>query len=552
MKFIFHLIGCENKYRRVDAYPFRRTCFAWPYLLACAALALGEALGFACGAYSAFWPLALFSLVLLSLVGYGWELPHWPHLALFFLGLTLALFSESRRTLVFNQCDYSSAPFSADFKINGNLICSSNYTSFDSSVHGVPVRVIIRNPSCHSTPTSCNNPSAASSCCRALVVPQPASSCCRALVVSPCSNMLADPRTADGGGEASCPAIGEIWRCTGWLERKPRDERDRRTLWVSGRGTSAVRVAPSSISPINGFLSRLRSRLSAAAGIGLSHDPLAADLDRAIVLGERANLPRSTRRMFADAGTIHVFAISGLHVGVIAWMIVYFLMSLFFFPLRFVVLPLIPILGGYVLMIGAPPSAVRAAVMSVIYFAAPMFFRRPDSLVSWAITFLVFHILLPNSLYNVGSLLSFTVMLGILLYLRWAETFKSEKLAAYGVSPAAWAAGVGIAAHVFSRITPGGLLANIALIPLASFCVIFGALGAVTGLFSDFLASHFNNAAALLIQAMSAISWAVTQLPYANLEVAPWGFWSCAAWYSVLILTLYLIRSVYIHNKEYI
>ena len=523
MKFIFHLIGCENKYRRVDAYPFRRTCFAWPYLLACAALALGEALGFACGAYSAFWPLALFSLVLFSLIGYGWELPHWPHLALFLLGLTLALFSESRRTLVFNQCDYSSAPFSADFKINGNLICSSNYTSFDSSVHGVPVRVIIRNPSC-----------------------------CPALVVSPSETVSPTPSLADGGGEASRPALGEIWRCTGWLERKPRDERDRRTLWVSGRGTSAVRVASSSISPLNGFLSRLRSRLSAAAGIGLSHDPLAADLDRAIVLGERANLPRSTRRMFADAGTIHVFAISGLHVGVIAWMIVYFLMSLFFFPLRFVVLPLIPILGGYVLMIGAPPSAVRAAVMSVIYFAAPMFFRRPDSLVAWSITFLLFHILLPTSLYNVGSLLSFTVMLGILLYLRWAETFKSEKLAAYGVSPAAWAAGVGIAAHVFSRITPGGLLANIALIPLASFCVIFGALGAVTGLFSDFLASHFNNAAALLIQAMSAISWAVTQLPYANLEVAPWGFWSCAAWYSVLILTLYLIRSVYIHNKEYI
>lgn len=513
MSLLHILTGCAESPKRVDAYPFRKSNFAWPYLSICAALATGEALGFASSPANAWWPLVLTMLILWSLIGFGWEIPRWHYGAIFLLGFTLSLYCESCRARIFNQCDYSSSPLAEDFTIDGRVKSTRKYLSFDSRIEGVDVRVMIRKPQADTNG-----------------------------VVTCGSIVLSDI--------ADVPSVGDLWHCSGWLERKARGERRRRTLWVCGRGSSAACVREASPDSLEARLQRLRERLSENIGYGLFHDPQAADLDRAMILGLRADLPRETRQMFADAGTVHVFAISGLHVGVIAWLLVYLLMSVFCFPLRWVALPLAPLLCFYVMMIDAPPSAVRAVTMSVVYFAAPLFFRRSDSLVAWSITFMIFHILNPAMLMNVGSLLSFTVMLGILLYVRWAEVFKREWLLTWGVSIAAWLSGLAIAAHVFERFTFGGLLANLVVIPLASLAVVMGFLGSTTGFIWPWLSSHFNNAAALLIQAMSGISWLVTEIPYANLVVAPWPLWMCFAWYAVLVMIFWLIRSVYIHHRQ--
>lgn len=511
MNFLAYLAGTDVEVRRSNAYPFRRVDFALPYLAVCVLLAAGEALGFSASPASALWPLALFVLILWVLIGYALEVPYWSYWGALLLGFVLALYSESRRARVFDQCDYTSSPLASEFAVEGRAKVTKRYFSFDSTVDGVEVRVMVRRP------------------------------------------------FAEGGGECTrpdrpviVPAVGEVWDCAGWLERKPRGERRRRTLWVCGHGSRSERVSESAPTSLGARLRRLREALSSNVGYGLSHDQLAADLDRAIILGERTALPEDVKRMFVDAGTMHVFAISGLHVGVVAWMLVYVLMSAFCFPLRWVAVPLTPILCGYVLMIGAPPSAVRAAVMSVVYFAAPMFFRRSDSLVSWAVTFVVFHLLDPATLLSVGSMMSFTVMLGILLYIRWAKAFGSETLVSWGVSGAAWLSGVAIAARVFERITFGGLLANLVVIPLASLTVVLGFLGSVAGFVCPWLASHLNNFAALSIKAMTGVSWAAARIPYANFVVDPWPLWMCVAWYAAVVMIFWLVRSVYLHHRQII
>lgn len=511
MSLMSFLTGCGEEYHRKDAYPFRRTDFAMPYLLVCALLAIGELLGFASACASAWWPFALFLLTATLLIGYAWSIPRWPYLAVLLTGFFLALYSESRRARVFDHCDYTSSPLEGEFLVEGRTKATKKYLSFDSSVDGVDIRVMIRRQ-----------------------MPETA------------TNLTAQCEAA------TVPSVGDVWHCAGWLERKPRGERKRRTLWVCGRGSVAECVSFASESSLGFRLRRLREALSYNIGYGLSHDRVAADLDRAIVLGERTDLPPETLQMFADAGTVHVFAISGLHVGIIAKMLVCLLMSVFFFPLRWVAVPLTVILSGYVMMIEAPPSAVRAAVMSVVYYSAPMFFRRSDSLVSWSVTFVIFHVLNPEMLLKVGSLMSFLVMLGILLYLRWAEAFRSDFLTAHGVTVVAWLSGVAIAARVFERVTIGGLFANFVMIPIALFTVVLGILGSVAGFVSPWLASHFNNAAALLIDAMAGISWMTARIPYSNLVVQPWPLWMCAAWYAALIMTFWLIRSVYLHRKQFI
>jgi len=110
------------------------------------------------------------------------------------------------------------------------------------------------------------------------------------------------------------------------------------------------------------------------------------------------------------------------------------------------------------------------------------------------------------------------------------------------ISLAAWSAGVPIAAHVFGRVTPGGLIANLALIPAATVTVVTGILGLLASFVSDTLAAHLNNASALFTGAMVGISEIVASLPGANISTRSWTLLECALWYAVIVLVPWLFQ----------
>ena len=306
-----------------------------------------------------------------------------------------------------------------------------------------------------------------------------------------------------------------------------------RRLWIKGRRTFARCIArPHSL---RGTFARIRHDFSRRMGIGLEHSaPDIANLNRAILLGERANLPKDIRDTFVRAGTLHVFAISGLHVMIIAQLLMALLVCCAI-PVRFSGLLLVPLLWAYTYLIGLTPSAIRAAGMASLYFGAYIFMRRPNGIIAWCLTFLVIHIFDPLMLLNVGSELSFAVMLGILLSLRFCAHFKFGRGEGFIVTLAAWLAGTPLAAHVFGRITPGGILANLFLIPTAAASVILSAFGILASFISTTLAGHINNGAALFTRGMVGISWAVSHLSGSNFEVSKWSFTTCLIWYAVAL-----------------
>ena len=289
------------------------------------------------------------------------------------------------------------------------------------------------------------------------------------------------------------------------------------------------------------WLAPTREALSRSAATGLAADSPSASLNRAILLGERRSLPPEVRSAFARSGAMHVFAVSGIHVMAVAHLLSFLLRTLLFVPRRFAGASAIPAVWGYVGVIGAPPSAVRAAAMASICFLAPLFWRRPNAIVAWSLTFLAVACLDPALTVNTGCALSFTVMLALLL--------AAERLRGLGAAASlpvmtfvAWAAGVPIAGRVFCHFTPGGLIANLALVPMAGAAVSCGALGMLAGLLSDSVAAHLNNMAALATSAMSAVSEAVASLPFSDFVVPRWTATECAAWYAALIAGLLLLR----------
>ncbi len=283
----------------------------------------------------------------------------------------------------------------------------------------------------------------------------------------------------------------------------------------------------------------VRRDFARRAALGIAHDPELVRLNRAILLGARTSLSPRLRRTFVESGTIHVFAISGLHVMAVVRVLVFLLQALFV-PRRLVGVAAVPLLWGYVALIGSPPSAVRAAAMASLGCLAPAFGRRPNGIVAWSLTFLGVYGSRPALIVDVGCGLSFAVMLAILVVcdrLRDRPEGWGKLLA---VTAAAWAAGVPIAAHVFGRVTPGGLLANLALIPAAGVTVYAGALGLLASFVSEPLAAHLNGLSALFTKAMVVLSEGVARLPGANVDVPNWSVLLCAEWYCALALVLAL------------
>jgi len=372
-------------------------------------------------------------------------------------------------------------------------------------------------------------------------------------------------------GDESGPCDGEVWSCRGWLA-SPRNGWRRfseHVLWVCA-AEDAERLRAADRTGTRGWYARVSARMSASSGIGLGWCPDLAGLLQAIVLGRRTAMPSAQKAVFAAAGTIHVFAISGLHVMLVMAILMACAGAL---PMltdtqkRLVVLPLAV---AYVLLTGARPSALRALMMGSIALSAPLFGRRTNALSAWSVTAVCVYAFSPSLVFDVGCALSFVVMLGIVLWVRRtscvASPFalvlaehcsrnatradpKSSRivrvfvgvvggvLGGVGVSFAAWLAGTPMAVCVFSRFTVGGLAANVAVVPLSSLVVALGFFGSLAGIAGlSVLACAFNNLAAYCIGGMIRVSAAVAAWPGASLEVAPWGWGACVAWYAMLFM----------------
>lgn len=336
------------------------------------------------------------------------------------------------------------------------------------------------------------------------------------------------------------PRVGEIWRIDGWISQKQDmlSRYARRKLWVSPKAC-AQRVSDGRINSALAGWNALGVELARRAGEGLAWTPELAELNRAILLGHRSSLSRDRKRIFADAGTIHVFAISGLHVMVMAWLICSGL-KMIGISANACGLISLPLVWGYVVLTGARPSAVRAAMMATLMLIAPAFGRRADPLAAWSVTALGVYSLFPERLFDIGCALSFVVMFGIVFWCHWSAHFRPwfsegswlrDIAGNFGVSFAAWVAGVPLAAMLFGRFTPGGLLANLVVIICAKWMVRFGTSALLISFICLPLGAVLNNVTAFWTWCMAYVSELVAMLPFSNFEIMPWSIWGCCIWY---------------------
>lgn len=150
-----------------------------------------------------------------------------------------------------------------------------------------------------------------------------------------------------------------------------------------------------------------------------------AAVARALLLGQRAQLPDDLTQDFRDTGTAHLLAISGLHVG--ALLVIMLAGAGALLGRRWITYLLITlgVIWLYALISGLPLSVVRAAIMGTVYLAALALGRPRSVLPALSLSAAVMVVINPQVLQQVSFQLSFAAMAGIALGLHYQLWFAS-------------------------------------------------------------------------------------------------------------------------------
>ena len=213
----------------------------------------------------------------------------------------------------------------------------------------------------------------------------------------------------------------------------------------------------------------------------LDGDP--ASLLTGLLLGERRHLSERVRAAFSDTGTAHVLAVSGLHVGLVALILMAFLRACRL-PKRIGYIASMAGLGLYAWLTGGSPSVVRATIMAVAVMIGLLGERRSSGLNMLGLAGLLILAFWPQALLTVGFQLSFAATLGILtltaplqnlLFKISGSSFvRNWLLTPLSVSAAAQLATAPIIAWHFHRVPLISLLANLVVVPLAGMVLSLG------------------------------------------------------------------------------
>lgn len=153
---------------------------------------------------------------------------------------------------------------------------------------------------------------------------------------------------------------------------------------------------------------------------------------KALLLGDKSSIPDKLSDKFSKAGVAHLLAISGTHIVIIAGILIS-LAS--FFSIKWKATFTLGALSLFIVLVGAPSSAVRAGLMGSVLVLANKLNRTSNSLRSLFYVGLVMLIYNPLLLWTASFQLSFGATTGIVLF-----SSKINKFLTYKSKP--WEGGV--------------------------------------------------------------------------------------------------------------
>jgi len=311
------------------------------------------------------------------------------------------------------------------------------------------------------------------------------------------------------------------------------------------------------------FSDRFRDWAQRTLARGLPSEDESLRLVWAMALGWKTALTDEVSEPFMHSGTMHIFAISGLHIALIAGILVN-LLRVARIPRTACGLVVVPFLWFYTAATGWQPSAIRSTIMMSIVIGGWALSRPIDLLNSLAGAAIIILIWDPQQLFQAGFQLSFFVVLSIALLLPPIEKIRQRLLqsdpllppelrprwqrcldppirfvtTSFVTSLAAWLGSLPLVAYYFHLLTPVSLLANVVIVPISGVTLMSNLGSLLCGDWFPRAGELFNHSGWFWMRLMVAASEWCASLPGAFFYVRSPAWFGFVIYYLLLFCTL--------------
>ena len=264
-------------------------------------------------------------------------------------------------------------------------------------------------------------------------------------------------------------------------------------------------------------------------------DPAETGLLLGLLAGDRSGIPEALRSDFQRSGLVHVLAISGFHVVLLAGILMIFLKATGL-PLRAVRIIAVALLFLYIPVTGGSPAVRRAVLMFSVPQIGALFQRPANTMNSLGVALIIILLPEPGILWNPGFQLSVAATAGILIgsplnpFANFPESLKKNKLwntlRAFAIDPTyvtlcATLATAPFLVHHFKTLSPMAWLGNIVVVPGISWGMQAGLFALISPI--DFLREHFCYAASFFLRLASLLTRLISDSSIASVTIGPFS-----------------------------
>jgi competence protein ComEC len=301
-------------------------------------------------------------------------------------------------------------------------------------------------------------------------------------------------------------SYGDVIRITGELKTPPVFEDFDYAAYLSHENIYSTMLYPKielidsapGFTPLKWIYS-LRSELSQSLARVLPEPQ--ASLAQAMLLGIRSNIPDDLKEDFSLTGTAHLLAISGLHTGIVAGIMLGIGLALFGRRHYIYIWLALAVIWIYAVLTGLEAPVVRSAIMASIFLSAELLGRQRNAITALTFAAAVMTACDPQVIYGASFQMSFTAMCGLIFILPPLQAFgkslvnripdrfrmlSTSILFIYdslAVTLAALAGVLPLIACYFGIISIVSPLATLLVLPVLVGIIVLGTLTAATGLF---------------------------------------------------------------------
>ncbi len=266
----------------------------------------------------------------------------------------------------------------------------------------------------------------------------------------------------------------------------------------------------------------------------------------ALLLGEDGRLDPEMERSLQGTGLYHLFAISGGHIAVLAFLL-FGLLRFARVPKRASYAVLAVLLAGYAVLVEGNASVLRAVIMAEAFLIGRLLWREAHILNAVGLSALVLLLANPFHLFDAGFQLTYAATVSIILFApRILKRLPRLPIGASELTAMSVAALLGvlpIMAADFNRVTFSSLLLNYAAVPLVALIMGLGYVFLPLALLLPFTAGAFASVLDLLVRVFERVAHLLDWAPVLSYRLPTPRGWTVLGYAATLLVLLVPLKA---------